>query len=121
VKERQEKEASATDDTAAQLERTFADLRSLAETVGAVPAGSATRVATRRQLVATSVVSFVVVAAICWFIWDHWHSVVALVAPLVWIIGHSLRWRRGRKPVLEEMSERVSEAANQRQKPPTDA
>jgi hypothetical protein len=93
-------DTSSAADLAAQLERAATDLHALAETIGAVPAGSALRVATRRQLIVSSVVTVILVVAVSWFILRHWHSLVALVAPLVWVVSHSIRWRRGRRPVL---------------------
>jgi hypothetical protein len=29
-----------------------------------------------------------------WFLWAQWHSLLVAFAPLVWIVGHSLRWRQ---------------------------
>jgi hypothetical protein len=81
-------------DVAEQLQRTFADLEVLGESVGALPVGSAPRVASRRERITSSVVVLVGAAAVSWFVWDYWHSVFAAFAPLVWIVGYSLRWRR---------------------------
>jgi hypothetical protein len=116
MEEQSERDASSTEDLTRQLERTVSDLRTLAETMGAVPGGSAPRAATRRQMIVSSVVLFIVVAAVSWFIWEHWHSVVALGAPLVWVVSHSLRWRRGRRPVLTEPSERITSVVTERER-----
>ena len=96
------------EDLAGQLKRTVSDLRTLAETIGAVPAGAAPRVATRRQLLVTSVVLLILVAVVSWLIWERWHSLLALVAPLVWAVSHSRRWRRAPSPLLTELSERIT-------------
>ena len=80
-------------DIARQLDKTAADLRTLAEQLGAVRPGSSKPVSPRR---ATMTFVTVVVLAIlaAWFIWDHWHSLLAATAPLIWIFGHGWRWRR---------------------------
>jgi hypothetical protein len=103
-----ERDGSSPEDFTQQLERTVSDLRTLAETIGAVPAGAEPRVVTRRQLVVTSVVLLILAAAVSWFVWERWHSVFALVAPLVWVVSHSRCWRRGRAPLLTERSARIT-------------
>jgi hypothetical protein len=98
-------------DVSEQLQRTFADLQALGESVGALPAGSAPRVASRRELITTSVIVLVGAVALSWFVWDHWHSVFAAIAPLVWIVGHSLRWRRrSGNSALGMLSARIGQA-----------
>jgi len=81
------------EDIAAQLERTAADLRTLGEQLGAVqPGGSAPM--TRRRATVMFTVTVAVALLVAWFIWTHWHSVLAAAAPLLWIFGHGWRWRR---------------------------
>jgi hypothetical protein len=99
-------------DVSEQLQRTIADLQALGESVGALPAGSTPRVASRRELIATSVVMLVGAVLLSWFVWVHWHSVFAAIAPLVWIVGHSLRWRRrSGKSTLGMLSARIAQEA----------
>jgi hypothetical protein len=83
------------DEIASQLEKTEADLRVLAEQLGAIPPGSKARTVTPGQ--ATVVFVAVVVAAglAAWVIWSHWHSLFGAAAPLIWIFAHG--WRRYRR------------------------
>jgi hypothetical protein len=82
------------DEIAPQLAKTAADLRALGEQLGAIPPGSAAPTVSQRQakLVFVGVVAVAGLAA--WFIWGHWHSVIAATAPLIWIFAHGWRWRR---------------------------
>jgi hypothetical protein len=78
---------------AQQLARTAADLRTLAEQLGAIPPGPAKVYSLRRARVTFAVV--VAVASLAgWFIWSHWHSLWVALAPLVWIFGHGWRLHR---------------------------
>lgn len=104
------------DDVAAQLQRTFADLRTLGESVGAVPIG-APSAASRRRLWTSTIVVGVAAAATGWFIWDYWHSLFALVAPLVWIVGRSRRRRLGSGSLSDRLSARIDEQATHAEVP----
>ena len=55
-------------DVSEQLQRTIADLQALGESVGALPAGSTPRVASRRELITTSVVMLVGAVLLSWFV-----------------------------------------------------
>jgi hypothetical protein len=81
-------------DIAQQLERTTADLRTLAEQLGAIPPGSATKVVSQRQATITFVAVVALAALAAWFIWDHWHSLLAATAPIIWVFVHGWRHRR---------------------------
>ena len=83
------------DEIASQLEKTEADLRVLAEQLGAIPPGSKAQPVSPRQ--ATIVFVGVIAAAglAAWLIWNHWHSLFAAAAPLIWIFAHG--WRRYRR------------------------
>jgi hypothetical protein len=77
-----------------QLEKTAADLRTLAEQLGAIAPGPAKPISQRRATITfVAVVGLAALAA--WFIWDHWHSILAATAPLIWIFAHG--WRHTRK------------------------
>ena len=76
-----------------QLEKTAADLRTLAEQLGAIPPGPAKQISQRRATI-TFVAVIALAALTAWFIWDHWHSLLAATAPLIWIFVHGWRWRR---------------------------
>jgi hypothetical protein len=82
------------DEIASQLEKTAADLRVLGEQVGAIPPGSSAKAVSQRQATIVFVGVVVVAGLVAWFIWDHWHSLLAATAPLVWIFAHGWRWRR---------------------------
>ena len=82
-----------TDEIAAQLTKTAADLRTLGEQLGAISHTAPKEISPRRAKV-TFLLVVAFSALIGWFLWDHWHSLVVAFAPLIWIVGHSLRWRR---------------------------
>jgi len=83
------------DDIASQLEKTEADLRVLAEQLGAIPPGSQARTVSPRQATFVFAVAIAVAGLAAWLIWSHWHSVFAATAPLIWIFAHG--WRRHRR------------------------
>ena len=74
-----------------QLEKTAADLRTLAEQLGAIPPGSQTP---PRNAVPAFLVVLALAALASWYLWSHWHSLLGAVAPLVWIFAAGWRWRR---------------------------
>jgi len=89
------------DPIAEQLAKTAADLRTLGEQLGAISHTAPKEISPRRaKITFLFVVAFA--ALIAWFLWDHWHSLVVAFAPLIWIIGHSLRWRRSVRPRDEQ-------------------
>ena len=85
------------EDIARQLDRTAADLRTLAEQLGAVRPGAPATVSRQRAAVTFAVVVVLAMLA-AWFIWDHWHSLLAATAPLIWILGHGRRLHRRSSP-----------------------
>jgi hypothetical protein len=87
------RQASPTE-VARQLDKTAADLRTLAEQLGAIPPGPAKPVSQRRATI-TFVAVIALAALTAWFIWDHWHSILAATAPLIWIFVHG--WRHSRR------------------------
>ena len=82
------------DQIASQLEKTAADLKVLGEQLGAIPPGSAAKAESQRQATFAFVGVVAVAGLAGWFIWDHWHSLLAATAPLIWIFAHGWRWRR---------------------------
>jgi hypothetical protein len=82
------------DEIASQLEKTATDLKVLGEQLGAIPPGSSPRIVSQRQATIVFAGVVAVAALVAWFIWDHWHSVLAAIAPLIWIFVHGWRWRR---------------------------
>jgi Flp pilus assembly protein TadB len=86
----------STEEVAEQLAKTTADLRTLGEQLGAIPHASS-RVMTLRRARIIFLLVVVVAMLVGWFLWEQWHSLLAAFAPLVWIVGHSLRWRRRRR------------------------
>jgi hypothetical protein len=76
----------------AQLEKTAADLRTLAEELGAIPVGSKPISPRTARLTLVAVVCLA--GLVSWFIWNHWHSLLAATAPVIWIFVHGWRWRR---------------------------
>jgi Flp pilus assembly protein TadB len=79
---------------AEQLEKTEADLRTLAESLGAIPSGSTPKTISPRTARITFLVLAGFAALVAWFIWDHWHSLLAATAPIIWIFVSGWRWRR---------------------------
>jgi hypothetical protein len=77
-----------------QLAKTASDLRALGEELGAIPAGSRPKTVSP----ATARITFLAVVAVAalasWFIWNHWHSLLAAVAPIIWIFVRGWRWHR---------------------------
>src|SRR6185436_10424897 len=86
---------------AEQLAKTAADLRTLGEQLGAISHTAPKEISLRRAKV-TFLVAVASAALVGWFLWDHWHSLVVAFAPLIWIVGHSLRWRRSVRPRNEQ-------------------
>lgn len=83
--------AQEPDEIRAQLEKTAADLRVLGEQLGAIPPGGAPRTMSLR----TARITFAVLSAfallVAFLIWQHWHSLFAAAAPILWIFVHA--WR----------------------------
>ena|SRR5215470_3989283 len=80
------------DEVGRQLDKTAADLRTLAEQLGAIPDGSPRAISPRRAKITFAVVVALAVLG-SWFVWAHWHSLLAAAAPLIWIFVHAWRWR----------------------------
>jgi hypothetical protein len=81
----------------AQLARTAEELRALAERIGAVPPGKP-RVMSLRTARITFVAVVTAAGLASYWLWNHWHSVLLTLAPLIWILESGRRWRkRGRE------------------------
>src|SRR5215831_11851523 len=80
------------DDIATQLDRTAADLRTLAEQLGAVRPGPPRVVSPRRAKITFAVV-VALAALVCWLVWEHWHSLRAAAARAA--TSWAVRRRRG--------------------------
>jgi hypothetical protein len=80
-----------------QLAKTVADLQTLGEQLGVTPRSSPRVISLQRARV-TFLIVVALAALIGWLLWEHWHSLPVATAPLIWIIGHSLRWRRNTLP-----------------------
>jgi len=82
------------EDVGRQLETTAGDLRALAEQVGAIPPGTAPRTISPRRAQVTFAAVVTLAALAGWFVWEHWHSLLAATAPLIWVAAHGWRLRR---------------------------
>jgi hypothetical protein len=78
---------------AEQLTRTTGDLRVLGEQLGAIPHAEPKTMTPRRARVTFAFV-VAIAALVGWFVWVHWHSLLAAFAPLIWVAGHGYRMRR---------------------------
>jgi hypothetical protein len=79
-----------------QLARTAEDLRALAESIGAVPPGSAANTISPRtaRIILAAVV--VVSGLACYWLWTRGHSVLVTLASVLWIFESGRRWRKRR-------------------------
>jgi hypothetical protein len=81
-----------------QLARTAEDLHALAEAIGAVPPGEP-KVMSLRTARITLVAVAVGAGLASYWLWNHWHSVLLTLAPVVFIFASGRRWRkRARDP-----------------------
>jgi hypothetical protein len=82
------------------LDEQAAELRSLAEHVGALPPP---RPPHPFSPLRTFVEAFLLTSAgllVAWFVWRHWHSILATTLPLLLVVARAFRWRsssRGRQ------------------------
>ena len=79
------------------LEEQEAELRSLAEHVGALPPSRQRRPFSPLRTFVEAFVLTSLAFLFAWFLWNHWHSVVAATLPLVIVVARAFRWRPRRR------------------------
>lgn len=82
------------------LEEQEAELRALAERLGALP--PARPFSARRTFVEAFVLTMLALLA-AWFLWHHWHSIVATTLPLLLVVVRAFR-RRPRRSSRSDQS-----------------
>lgn len=80
------------------LEEQAAELRSLAERIGALPPPRPPRAFSPLRTFVEAFVLTGLALVLAWFLWHHWHSVLAATLPLVIVVARAFRWRPPSRP-----------------------